>query len=84
MRSGGVVVNTVPTVPTPADEARGVRAVSLFVRSDTEQLTQLVAMVDRGELRVDVAARVPLEQLADVHARAAAGELPGRTVVVAG
>jgi NADPH:quinone reductase-like Zn-dependent oxidoreductase len=81
VRPGGVVVNTVPTIPTPADEARGVRAVGVFVRNDTEQLTRLVAMVDRGELRVDVAQRVSLDHLADVHAKAAAGELPGRVVV---
>ncbi|HST41997.1 MAG TPA: zinc-binding dehydrogenase [Conexibacter sp.] len=84
VRPGGVVVNTVPTIPTPGDEQRGVRAVGVFVRSDAEQLSKLVAMVDRGELRVDVAERVPLGELADVHARAAAGELPGKVVVVAG
>jgi NADPH:quinone reductase-like Zn-dependent oxidoreductase len=82
IRTGGVVVNTVPTIPTPGDEERGVRAVGVFVRSDAEQLSRLVAMVDRGELRVDVAERVPLAQLPAVHARAAAGTLPGRVVVL--
>jgi NADPH:quinone reductase-like Zn-dependent oxidoreductase len=83
VRPGGVVVNTVPTLPTPADEERGVRAVGVFVRSDPEQLSHLVALVDRGELRVDVAERVPLAQLPDVHARADTGDLSGRVVVVA-
>jgi NADPH:quinone reductase-like Zn-dependent oxidoreductase len=82
VRDGGVVVNTVPTIPTPEDEARGVRAVGVFVRSDAEQLARLTAMVDRGELRVDVAERVALSDLADVHARANAGGLPGKVVVV--
>jgi len=82
VRPGGVVVNTVPTIPTPADDERGVRGVGFFVRSDTDQLGRLVALVDRGELRVDVAERVPLSELAEVHARAAAGRLPGRVVVV--
>jgi NADPH:quinone reductase-like Zn-dependent oxidoreductase len=36
VRDGGVVVNSVPTIPTPADEERGVRAVGVFVRSDAE------------------------------------------------
>src|SRR3954451_21411728 len=52
---GGVVVNTVPTIPTPADEARGVRGVGVFVRSDAEQLSQLSALADSGELHIDVA-----------------------------
>jgi NADPH:quinone reductase-like Zn-dependent oxidoreductase len=82
VRPGGVVVNTVPTIPTSGDDERGVRAVGVFVRSDAEQLSRLVAMVDRGELRVDVAERVPLAQLPAVHARAAAGALPGKVIVL--
>ena len=82
VRPGGVVVNTVPTIPTPADETRGVRAVSVFVRSDAAQLSQLVEMVDRGELQVDVAERVPLVELPQLHARADAGELSGKVVVL--
>ncbi|HWH95555.1 MAG TPA: NADP-dependent oxidoreductase [Baekduia sp.] len=82
VRPGGAVVNTVPTIPTPADDARGVRAVGLFVRSDAEQLSRLVALVDRGELRVDVAERVPLADLAALHARAAEGAVHGKVIVV--
>ena len=81
VRDGGVVVNTVVQTPAPADEARGVRAVDVFVRSDAEQLAHLVALVDRGELRVDVARRVPLDELAAVHAESDAGSLRGRVVV---
>jgi NADPH:quinone reductase-like Zn-dependent oxidoreductase len=83
VRDGGVVVNTVVQTPAPADEARAVRAVGVFVRSDAEQLAHLVALVDRGELRVDVDRRVPLAELAGVHAEADAGALRGRVVVVA-
>jgi NADPH:quinone reductase-like Zn-dependent oxidoreductase len=79
---GGVVVNTVPTIPAPADEERGVRAVGVFVRSDADQLAHLVALVDRGELRVDVAERVPLAELPAVHAKAAAGALSGKIIVL--
>jgi NADPH:quinone reductase-like Zn-dependent oxidoreductase len=82
VRAGGVVLNTVPTIPTPADDERGVRAVGVFVRSDADQLSRLVELVDHGELRVDVAERVPLAELAEVHAKAATGALPGKVVVV--
>ena len=83
VRPGGVVVNTVPTLPTTGDDARGVRAVAFFVRSDATQLSRLVDLVDRGELRVDVAERVALADLPAVHARAATGELTGRVVIAA-
>jgi NADPH:quinone reductase-like Zn-dependent oxidoreductase len=82
VKPGGVVVNTVPTIPTPSDEARGVRGLGLFVRSDAEQLARLVALVDRGELHVDVAERFPLAELASVHTRAATGDLPGRVIAL--
>ena len=83
VKDGGVAVNTVPTIDTPADEKRGVRGVGVFVRSDAEQLSRLVALVDSGELRVDVAERLPLAELADVHAKADAGDLSGKVVIVA-
>ncbi|MGW2618959.1 NADP-dependent oxidoreductase [Streptomyces sp. NPDC001500] len=83
IRPGGVLVNTTVWMPAPSDEQRGVRGIDLFVDSDAEQLSQLVALVDSGELRVDVARRVPLAQLPAVHAQAAAGELHGKVVIVA-
>lgn len=79
---GGVVVNTTVWMPAPTDEARGVRGIDLYVRSDATQLAGLVARVDRGELVVDVAERVALEDLPTVHARAAEGALSGKVVVV--
>jgi NADPH:quinone reductase-like Zn-dependent oxidoreductase len=82
VRPGGVVVNTTVWMPAPSDEARGVRGVDVFVRSDAEQLARLVAIVDRGELRVDVDERVPLAELRAVHAQAATGALPGKVIVV--
>jgi len=81
---GGVVVNTTVWMPAPSDEARGVRGIDLYVRSDPQQLSELVARVDRGELVVDIAERVGLADLASVHARAAAGELTGKVVVLTG
>lgn len=83
VRPGGVVVNTTPRTPAPTDEERDVRGIDVFVRSDAEQLSRLVALVDRGELRVDVARRVPLADLATVHAEATAGTLRGKVVVLA-
>ena len=82
VRDGGVVVSTTVWMPAPADEARGVRGIDLFVRSDADQLAELVARVDRGELSVDVAERVPLADLPAVHARAASGGISGKVVVL--
>lgn len=79
---GGIIVNTTVWMPAPADEARGVRGIDLYVRSDAAELAELSADVDRGELTVAVAERVPLADLASVHARAAEGTLSGKVVIV--
>jgi NADPH:quinone reductase-like Zn-dependent oxidoreductase len=82
VKSGGVVVNTVPTIPTPADEERGVRAVGVFVRSDTKQLAHLVDLVDRGSLQIHVTERVPLSELAGLHAKSESGAVSGKAIVI--
>jgi D-arabinose 1-dehydrogenase-like Zn-dependent alcohol dehydrogenase len=46
IRPGGVLVNTTVWMPAPADEERGVRGVDLYVRSDAEPLSRMVALVD--------------------------------------
>lgn len=82
VRDGGVVVSTTPRVPTPSDEARGVQAVTIYVHPDAEVLTQLVALVDSGELHVEIADRVPLSDLPAVHERAEAGQVHGKVVAI--
>jgi NADPH:quinone reductase-like Zn-dependent oxidoreductase len=82
VRNGGVLVNTTVWMQAPSDEARSVRGVNFYVRGDADQLAELVAMVDRGELRVDIADRVSLADLSAVHAKAAAGELTGKVIIL--
>lgn len=82
VRDGGIVVSTTAWMPAPGDEERRVRGVVVFVRSDAGQLAELAARVDRGELRVEVARRVPLSELAAVHAESAAGTMRGKVVAL--
>jgi NADPH:quinone reductase-like Zn-dependent oxidoreductase len=84
VRDGGVVVITTVWMEAPADEERGVRGVQVFVDSDAGRLSQLVELIDKGELRVDVAEHVPLAELRSVHERSEAGELPGKVVITVG
>lgn len=84
VKDGGVVVSTTAWMPAPSDEERGVRGVVVFVRSDAGELAELVSRVDRGELRVEIGRRVPLSELAAIHAEAAAGQLRGKVVALPG
>jgi NADPH:quinone reductase-like Zn-dependent oxidoreductase len=76
---GGAFVST--TTAGPENPGRGMRAVRVYVRSDADQLAGLVARVDAGDLKIDVAERRPLADLPAVHDQAAAGRLSGKTVL---
>ena len=82
IRRGGALVTTTVAAPALRDAGRGVRGIGLLVRSDADQLADLVARVCTGELLLDVAQRVALADLPALHARAHAGQLPPGKVVV--
>ena len=81
----GLVVDSgtfLSTIPGPVNARHGVRTVQVFARSDAAQLAGLVARVDAGQLKIDVAQRRPLADLAAVHQEADAGRLPGKTILI--
>ena len=82
VRDGGVVVSTTPMVTTPGDDERNVRAVTIFVHPDADVLSNLVALIDSGDLHVEIARRVPLSELPAIHEQADAGEIHGKVVVL--
>ncbi|MFJ3030002.1 NADP-dependent oxidoreductase [Curtobacterium sp. NPDC087080] len=81
VRDGGAVVSTTAFMATPDDESRGVRAATVFVLPDRERLAELVALVDAGQLTVEVTRRIPLAELPALHAEGAAGRIAGKVVV---
>ncbi|MDQ4068408.1 MAG: NADP-dependent oxidoreductase, partial [Actinomycetota bacterium] len=54
----------------------------IFVRPDTEQLTELGRLAAEGSLRVHVRATFPFERAADALARVEEGHGPGKVVVL--
>lgn len=83
VRDGGVVVSTTAFMATPSDESRGVRGATVFVLPNRERLASLVALVDAGDLRVEVTRRIPLAELPALHAEGAAGRIAGKVIVLA-
>lgn len=78
IRPGGVFVTTVPPAPISTD---GVRIVEMYVRGDASQLTEIVAKIDAGQLRVDVANRVSFAEIASIHEASDLGILRGKVVL---
>lgn len=82
VRDGGAVVSTTAWMPTPSDDARGVRAATVFVLSNRDRLEQLVSLVDEGALTVEVTRRIPLAELPALHAEASTGRIAGKVIVL--
>ena len=82
VKPGGVVVNTIPTIPTPSDEARDVRAVGVFVRSDAEQLSQLTALVDAASCASTSRSASRWPSCPPCTPRATPAQVSGKVVVV--
>lgn len=82
VRDGGVVVSTTAWMPTPDDDTRGVRSATVFVLRNPERLAQLASLVDDGTLEVEVTRRIPLSELAALHAEASAGRVVGKVIVL--
>lgn len=80
VRPGGVIVTTVPPPLDGSDH--GVRTHFMEARSDAVQLAGLVAKLDAGDLHLDIGARRPLTELAQVHAQSDAGALRGKVVLL--
>lgn len=84
VRDGGAVVSTTAFMQTPGDETRGVRAATVYVRPNRERLSELVSLVDDGQLTVEVTRRITLAELPALHAEASVGRVPGKVIVLAG
>lgn len=82
VRDGGAVVSTTAFMATPGDESRGVRAATVFVQPNRDRLSELVGLVDSGDLQVEVTRRISLTELPGLHAEAAEGRTAGKVVVV--
>lgn len=80
VRPGGRLVSVTGPVGAPVDGR--VTTTHFVTRNDPAQLTELVKLVDSGEIRLDIAASRPLADLAEVHRDAEAGRLRGKTVLV--
>jgi len=62
-------------------QSKGVNAQYVFVEPDGEQLQQLAAMADKGNLKVHLSAVLPLEEAARAHEMSEGGHVRGKIVL---
>ncbi|MBO3743358.1 NADP-dependent oxidoreductase [Actinoplanes sp. NEAU-H7] len=80
IRPGGVLVSA--TTPAARLPAGPFRSLHFIVRNDTADLAALLALVAAGTVRIDIAGRRPLTDLAAVHAEAENRGLAGKTLLL--
>jgi NADPH:quinone reductase-like Zn-dependent oxidoreductase len=77
--AGALVSATSPGGEFPEHKQR---VVFFSVRSDTTQLAHIVDLVGRGQLQLDISARRPLADTAQVHQQSEDGALRGRILLI--
>jgi NADPH:quinone reductase-like Zn-dependent oxidoreductase len=81
LRPDGILVTIAAAPPEQAAAERGVRAELLIMSPDGAELAQIAQLLAEGEIRVEIAARFPLEQIAQAHAMSEAGHTRGKIVL---
>jgi NADPH:quinone reductase-like Zn-dependent oxidoreductase len=81
LKAGGTLVS--PVIPPDPERARraGVAGRHFATRSDGEQLTEIVAFFDSGELMVEVETVFPLSRAADALKKNLTGHARGKVVL---
>ncbi|MFI9210611.1 NADP-dependent oxidoreductase [Streptomyces sp. NPDC053253] len=80
VRPGGHIVSI--ATPIPSDTDRSVTSQHMVARNDVAQLRELIALVERGAVTIDITETRPLEELAEVHRSSEGGGVRGKVLLV--
>ena len=81
LRQGGILVTIANAPPTEAAEASGVRAELLVMSPSAEQLARIAELVAAGDVRVELAEVLPLEEVGRAHELSESGHTRGKIVL---
>lgn len=84
LKKGGILVATLGISPREADNQQGVRGGGLMVHPDFDQLTQIAALIDAGNLKPTVSTVLPLEEAAKAHELSQTEHVRGKIVLQVG
>jgi NADPH:quinone reductase-like Zn-dependent oxidoreductase len=84
VREGGVLVVIAGAPPEQEAAERGVRADLLIMSPNPEQLAEIGALVADGDVHVEIAETVPLEEGARAHTLSESGHTRGKIILTVG
>ena len=78
---GGIIVTIASAPPTEGAAQRAARAELLISRTDADQLAHVAALVEAGDVRVEIAEILPLDEVARAHELSESGHVRGKLVL---
>jgi NADPH:quinone reductase-like Zn-dependent oxidoreductase len=78
---GGIIVAIASAPPTEGAAQRAARAELLISRTDADQLAHVAALVEAGDVRVEIAEILPLDEVARAHELSESGHVRGKLVL---
>jgi NADPH:quinone reductase-like Zn-dependent oxidoreductase len=81
LREGGILVTIASAPPTEAAQGRGVRAELLVTSPSSEQLARIADLVAAGDVRVELAEVIPLNEVQRAHELSESGHTRGKIVL---
>jgi NADPH:quinone reductase-like Zn-dependent oxidoreductase len=81
LAEGGVLVTIAGNPPEEAAKQRGARAELLIASLNSEQMAEVAGLVASGDVRVELAEVLPLEEISKAHELSESGHTRGKIVV---
>jgi NADPH:quinone reductase-like Zn-dependent oxidoreductase len=82
LKPGGMLVSIAETPDEALAQTYGVRTARIRVHPSGEQMAQIAQLLDRGNLRVEVARTFPLSEAAEAHRLSETGHTRGKIVLI--
>lgn len=81
VREGGILVTIAGSAPEEAARARGVRAELLVMSPSSDQLTRIGELVAAGNVHVEIAESIPLDEVQRAHELSQSGHTRGKLIL---
>jgi NADPH:quinone reductase-like Zn-dependent oxidoreductase len=82
VREGGILVTIAAAPPEQLAQERGVRAELLVMSPNSEQLAGIADLVAAGDVRVEIAERLPLSEVRRAHELSESGHTRGKIILI--
>jgi NADPH:quinone reductase-like Zn-dependent oxidoreductase len=82
LKPGGMLVSIAETPDEALAQTYGVRTARIRVHPSGEQMAQIAQLLERGNLRVEVARTFPLAEAAEAHRLSETGHTRGKIVLI--